>query len=109
MPGTHRAKLPPDNPKPGAQVPGWVNNTSRDAENSREWRPRELPNAVPISGKAGDCFINFTSTVHSRGFNSAASPRCLIWQVIGGDGSELSELYRKLRDGDPLRERQAAL
>ena len=39
----------------------------------------------------------------------AASPRCLIWQVIGGDGSELSELYRKLRDGDPLRELQAAL
>ena len=109
MPGTHRAKLPPDNPQPGAQVPGWVNNTSRDPESSREWRPRELPNAVPISGKAGDCFINFTSTVHSRGFNSAASPRCLIWQVIGGDGPELSELYRKLRDGDPLRERQAAL
>lgn len=108
LPGTHRAQLPPDKPTPGAQVPGWVNNKSRH-EDSREWRPRELPNAVPISGTAGDCFINFTSCWHSRGINSAETPRCLIWQVIGSDGNELPGLYTKLRSGKPLLGPQAAL
>ena len=67
------------------------------------------PAAQLMSGKAGDCFINFTSCWHSRGFNSAETPHCLIWQVIGSDGNELPGLYTKLRSGKPLLGPQAAL
>lgn len=98
MPGTHRVPLPADDPKPGAQVPAWVNN-QQGGETSKDWRPRSLPGAIPIHGKAGSCVVNFTSIWHSRGFNEAASPRCLIWQVIGGFSPDL---YKRLRGGLPL-------